>query len=81
MNLLSCTMIVTNANALAGKVHDRMPVLLQPKDFPRWLAGTASTEMLKPARDDYLQVWPVSRKVNSSRAPADDPTLIEQIAA
>ena len=81
MNVLSCTMIVTNANALAGTVHDRMPVLLQPEDFPRWLAGSASTEMLKPAADDYLQVWPVSRRVNSSRAPADDPTLIEQIAA
>jgi putative SOS response-associated peptidase YedK len=53
MNVLSCTMIVTNANALAGKVHDRMPVLLQPEDFPRWLAGTAGTEMLKPAPDDY----------------------------
>jgi len=33
-----------------------MPVLLQPEDFPRWLAGTANTEMLKPAPDDYLQV-------------------------
>ena len=31
MNVLSCTMIVTNANALAGKGHDRMPVLLQPE--------------------------------------------------
>jgi putative SOS response-associated peptidase YedK len=40
LNVLSCTMIVTNANALVGKVHDRMPVLLQPEDFPRWLAGT-----------------------------------------
>ena len=81
MNVLSCTMIVTNANGLAGKVHDRMPVLLQPEDFPRWLAGTASTDMLKPAADDYLRVWPVSRRVNSSRAPSDDPNLIEQIAA
>jgi hypothetical protein len=81
VNVLSCTMIVTNANALAGKVHDRMPVLLQPEDLPRWLAGTAGTDMLKSAPDDYLQVWPVSRQVNSSRAPSDDPTLIEQIAA
>jgi putative SOS response-associated peptidase YedK len=81
MNVLSCTIIVTNANALARKVHDRMPVLLQPEDFDRWLAGAASTEMLKPAPDEYLQVWPVSRRVNSSRAPSDDQTLIEQIAA
>jgi len=69
------------ANALAGQVHDRMPVLLQQEDFARWLAGTADSDMLKPAPDDYLQVWPVSRRVNSSHAPSDDPTLIEQIAA
>ena len=79
--LQSCTMIVTDANALAAKVHDRMPVLLQPQDLDRWLAGTAGTELLKPAPDDYLQVWPVSRRVNSSRAPDDDPALIERIAA
>jgi putative SOS response-associated peptidase YedK len=58
-----------------------MPVLVQPKDFDKWLAGTAGTELLRPAPNDYLQVWPVSRRVNSSRAPNDDPTLIEQIAA
>ena len=79
--LQSCTMVVTNANALAAKVHDRMPVLLQPQGFDGWLAGTTGTELLKPAPDDYLQVWPVSRRVNSSRAPSDDQTLIEQIAA
>jgi putative SOS response-associated peptidase YedK len=54
-----------------------MPVLLQPGDFDRWLAGNA---LLKPAANDYLQTWPVSRRVNSSRAPGDDPTLIEQAA-
>ncbi len=46
----------------------------QPQDFARWLSGGAGTELLKPAPDDYLQVWPVSRRVNSSRAPNDDPT-------
>ena len=72
-------MIVTNANDLARKIHDRMPVLLQPKDFDSWLAGTAGTEVLRPAANDYLQAWPVSKRVNSSRAPSDDPTLIELI--
>ena len=72
-------MIITNANELASKIHDRMPVLLQPKDFDRWLAGTAGTELLKPAANDYLQAWPVSRRVNSSRAPGDDPTLIDRL--
>jgi putative SOS response-associated peptidase YedK len=44
-------------------------------------AGTTDTEVLKPAPDGYLQVWPVSRRVNSSRAPSDDQSLIVQIAA
>jgi putative SOS response-associated peptidase YedK len=79
--LHSCTMIVTDANALAARVHDRMPVLLQPKNFDSWLAGSAGTELLRPAAEDCLQEWPVSRRVNSSRAPSDDPALIEQIAA
>jgi putative SOS response-associated peptidase YedK len=77
--LKSCTMIITNANELAAKIHDRMPVLLQPKDFDSWLAGSAGSELLKPAPNDYLQTWPVSRRVNSSRAPSDDPTLIEEV--
>jgi putative SOS response-associated peptidase YedK len=74
-------MIITNANELASKIHDRMPVLLQPKDFDNWLAGNAGSELLKPAANDYLQAWPVSRRVNSSRAPSDDPTLIDRVAA
>jgi putative SOS response-associated peptidase YedK len=73
--LKSCTMIITAANDFVGKVHDRMPVLLQPKDFDRWLTGNAGTELFRPAANDYLQAWPVSRRVNSSRAPDDDPTL------
>ena len=73
-------MIITNANDLASKIHDGMPVLVQPKDFDGWLVGNAGTELLKPAANDYLQVWPVSRQVNSSRAPGDDPTLIERVA-
>jgi putative SOS response-associated peptidase YedK len=56
-------------------------VLLQPKDFDGWLAENAGTELLKPAPDDYLQTWTVSRRVNSSRAPSDDPTLVDAVAA
>jgi putative SOS response-associated peptidase YedK len=74
-------MIITTANEFVSKIHDRMPVLLQPKDFDAWLTGHAGTERLRPAANDYLQMWPVSRRVNSSRAPSDDPTLIDGVAA
>ena len=78
--LKSCTMIITTANEFVSKIHDRMPVLLQPKDFDAWLTGHAGIERLRPAANDYLQMWPVSRRVNSSRAPDDDPTLIDRVA-
>jgi hypothetical protein len=35
--------------------------------------------VLKPAPDDFLQRWPVSKRVNSSKADADDATLIEKV--
>jgi putative SOS response-associated peptidase YedK len=77
----SCTMIITEPNKVAAKVHDRMPVLLSEKQFKSWLLAKAGTEILKPAPDRLLQLWPVSRRVNSSRANGDDATLIDKVAA
>jgi putative SOS response-associated peptidase YedK len=77
----SCAMIITQANDFVGEVHDRMPVLLRPDEFEPWLSGKAGRELLKPPANEMLQRWPVSRRVNSSRAGDDDATLIEQIAA
>ena len=37
-------------------------------------------ELLKLPAENVLQKWPVSKRVNSSRAPNDDPTLIDQIS-
>ena len=41
----------------------------------------AEAEVLKPAPNDFLQRWPVSKGVNSSKADADDATLIDPISA
>jgi putative SOS response-associated peptidase YedK len=78
--LKSCTMIITEPNEFVAEVHDRMPVLLAEKDYEPWLSGKAGLELLKPAAEDVLQKWPVSKRVNSSRTPDDDPTLIDKIA-
>jgi len=77
--LKSCTMIITEPNEFVAKVHDRMPVLLTEKQFDPWLTGKAGVEYLKPAPNDFLQKWPVSKRVNSSRADDNDATLIEKI--
>ena len=77
--LKSCTMIITEPNEFVAKVHDRMPVLLTERQFDPWLAGKAGVEYLKPATNDFLQKWRVSKRVNSSRVDDDDATLIEKI--
>ena len=76
--LKSCTMIITEPNSFVAEVHDRMPALLAEKDFEPWLP-VRRCRLLKPASEDTLQRWPVSKRVNSSKAPADDPTLIERV--
>jgi putative SOS response-associated peptidase YedK len=53
---------------------------LTQDQFAPWLGGEAGAECLKPAPNDYLQRWPVSKRVNSSKADTDDATLIEQAA-
>jgi putative SOS response-associated peptidase YedK len=53
--------------------------LIAEKDFASWLDGSAGPEMLKPAASDLLQRWPVSKRVNSSRAPDEDASLIEKV--
>ena len=79
--LQSSCMIITDANDFVAQVHDRMPVLPQPEHFDAWLSGKATRALLQPPANDLLQRWPVSRRVNSSRAADDDASLIELAAA
>jgi putative SOS response-associated peptidase YedK len=79
--VLSCTVIVTAANDFTRHIHDRMPVLIAPRDYEAWLTGKAGVELLRPAPDDLLRMWPVSKRVNVSGYGDDDPSLIEPIEA
>jgi hypothetical protein len=76
--LKSWTMLITEPNDFVSEVHARTPVVLESKDFASWLSDGGAA-MLRPAANDVPQRWPVSRLTNSSKAPADDPTLIEWI--
>jgi putative SOS response-associated peptidase YedK len=79
--MISCTIIVTDANELTRPIHDRMPVVLDKADVRRWLSGEAGTELLMPAAEHRLRMWPVSRRVNRTGSGDDDPTLPDEVAA
>ena len=46
----TCTIVTTTANALLAAMHDRMPVIVAPADYARWLdvAGADVTDLLAP---------------------------------
>jgi putative SOS response-associated peptidase YedK len=77
--ITSCTMLITEPNLFVATIHDRMPVILDSADFAPWLKGDGGTELLKPAPEDALRMWPVSKRV-SKPGNTDDATLIEPIA-
>lgn len=72
--LRSCTIITTGPNELMSPIHNRMPVILQPAEYARWLdTAPATAESLNPLIDPYpageMEAYPVSTLVNS---PAND---------
>jgi putative SOS response-associated peptidase YedK len=81
--LRSFTIITTAPNELLAPLHDRMPVILGPENWPLWLGEvTADPDRLKgllasyPAND--MVIWPVGRGVGNVKN--NDPSLIEPIA-
>lgn len=79
--LRSATIIVTAANDTTREIHDRMPVILQPEDWGMWLSADtpkkALIDLLQPAADGLLDVYPVSVQVN--KPVHDDPSCISPI--
>ena len=68
----SCTILTTDANETVKIVHDRMPVILAPKDFAAWfdpdLKDPKSLEsLLRPYPGDAMVAYPVSTLVNNPR--------------
>jgi putative SOS response-associated peptidase YedK len=74
----SCTIIVTSANELTRDIHDRMPVILEPADYDRWLSGAGGEELLRPYPSEKMRRYPVSRAVGNVKNT--EPELIAPIA-
>jgi putative SOS response-associated peptidase YedK len=70
-NLLDTfTILTTSANDLLRPLHDRMPVIVDRRDFALWLDPEVTDPavlqpLLAPAPPDEMETVPVSRTVNS----------------
>ncbi len=81
--LKSCTIITTGPNELMEPIHDRMPVILDEDDWPKWLGEEPANDnelkaLLKPFPSARMTAWPVGKAVGSVKNTG--PELIERAA-
>ena len=77
----SFAIITTTPNELCAKLHNRMPVVLEPDIWPVWLGEEPADmpqlkSLLVPYPSDEMICWPVSPRVGSVKN--NDPSLIER---
>jgi SOS response associated peptidase (SRAP) len=57
--------ITTDANELVADIHDRMPVILAPVDYARWLDEEPDPrDLMRPFPAELMRMWPISTRVN-----------------
>ena len=74
----SFTIATTNANEALRPLHERMPVVLEPAEWPLWLGETDGDpgELLRPS-DSAFRTWRVGTAVNNVRN--DTPQLLDPV--
>jgi putative SOS response-associated peptidase YedK len=69
-DVMTFAILTINANPLITDIHDRMPVIIKPEDYPAWL-DTKLTDILKiqamakPYPERLMEIYPISRNVNN----------------
>lgn len=78
--LRTCCVITTGPNAVMQPIHDRMPVIVAPEDWARWLSAPVEEveELVQPYAPEQMQGWAVDRRV--SRTGDDDAALVQKLA-
>jgi putative SOS response-associated peptidase YedK len=66
--------ITTSANELVSEIHDRMPVIIAPENYPRWLSPIEPDprDLLVPYPFEPMIAWPISPRVNAPRNDSPD---------
>jgi putative SOS response-associated peptidase YedK len=71
--------LTTEANELVADIHERMPVILKPEDYDRWLGTEPDPrDLLGPFPAELMRMWPISTRVNSPKN--DDADLLTPVS-
>ncbi len=74
--LETCTLLTTEPNELAAKLHNRMPVIIARDDYALWLGSGKEDHkeylaevhhLMRPFPAEEMTAWPVGSKVGNPR--------------
>jgi putative SOS response-associated peptidase YedK len=69
--LQSFSIVTTNANELMAPVHPRMPVILHPRDYDRWLSREVTDQppidLMRPFESEKMEMSPANPLVGNVR--------------
>jgi putative SOS response-associated peptidase YedK len=70
--------ITTDANSLVAQIHDRMPAILSPTDYSRWLSDEPDPrDLLRPFSSEPMRMWAISTRVN--KPENDEASILEEV--
>jgi putative SOS response-associated peptidase YedK len=70
--------ITTDANELVAEIHDRMPLIIAPSDYGRWLSDEPDPhDPIRVFPAEPMRMWPISTWVN--KPENDDPSILQPI--
>jgi putative SOS response-associated peptidase YedK len=73
--------ITCPANDLVSQIHDRMPVIVPPKAYERWLANIEPDprDVIVTYPSESMRIWRISTRVN--KPENDDPAILDSAEA
>ena len=71
-------LITVPANPMVAQIHDRMPAILTPESYDRWLGVEPDPrELMISFPAEQMRIWPISRRVN--KPENDDAALLDPV--
>lgn len=70
------SIVTTEPNELTARVHDRMPVIVAPRDWERWMEpgdpARLPVDLLRPYPAEGMRAWKVSAAVGNVRNDGEE---------
>jgi putative SOS response-associated peptidase YedK len=71
--------ITVPSNELVGQIHNRMPAILKPETYDRWLGLESDPyDLLITYPSEPMTMWPISTRVN--KPENDEPSILDRVA-